>query len=240
MNKIYFSSKKRDGLSWHNFWEKNTGNKRLFRGVAEDYFANFRMAFPFNSKTCILDFGCGQGYLAGLLAERVKEVYIYDASSSMLKKAQYHNKNKSNIIALEKLSVNQIPPLDYILANSVIQYMTPSILKDNLMLWRSLLKCDGKIIISDILPDTVRFLSEMGGLLLFSHSKGFLLGQFGQLASLFFSDFTRVARKCPLTYYPQDLLSDLAAETKLSIEIMDKNLVYGKNRYTACFCKKEE
>lgn len=239
MNISSNSTEENGCLSWQGFWEKSTGNKRLFQGIAGDYFDNFKLVFPFSSETRILDLGCGHGYLASLLAEMVREVYIYDISLSMMEIARDHNRKKKNVIALEKMS-DHIPPMDYILANSVIQYMTPDVLKDNLRLWRSLLKDQGKIIVSDILPGKVRFFSELLGLLVFSLSKGYLMGQVEQLASLFFSDFTRVVRECPLTYYSYDLLCDMAAETKLSIEILDKNLIYGSNRYTASFWKREK
>jgi len=233
------STKEDECLSWKGFWEKNTGNKKLFQGIAGNYFENFKLAFPLSSETRILDFGCGHGYLASLLAERVRDVYIYDASLSMMELARYHNRKKGNVVVLEKMS-DHVPPLDYVLVNSVIQYMTPDVLKNNLRLWRSLLKDDGKIIVSDILPEKVRFFSEILGLLSFTLSRGYLIGQVCLLASLLFSDFTKVVRECPLTYYPHDLLCDLAAETKLEIRILDNNMIYDSRRHTASFWKKEK
>ncbi len=239
MNTGPYSTKDTRYLSWTRFWEKSTGSKKLFQGIADNYFGNFKLAFPLNSKTRILDFGCGHGYLANLLSERVRDVYIYDASQTMVEMARLLNSNNKNVISLKVIS-DRIPPLDYILTNSVTQYMSPGTLKDNLRLWRRLLKDDGKIIVSDILPDNVRFTSEILGLLAFSLSRGYLMGQVSQIASLFFSDYTKVIRECPLTYYSHDLLCNLAADTKLSIKILDKNLVYGRNRYTASFWKKEK
>ena len=211
----------------------------MFQGIADNYFDNFKLVFPLSSETRILDFGCGHGYLAYLLADRVKNVYIHDASPSMMEIARYANGKKNNVIALEKLPGNT-PTMDYILANSVIQYMTPDILKDTLRLWRTLLKDEGKIIVSDVLTENLRFFSEILGLLTFSLSQGYLMGQLSQLASLLFSNYSKVARECPLTYYPHGLLRNLATETKLSVEILDKNLVYGRSRYSASLQKIEK
>ena len=225
-------------MSWQDFWESNTGNKRLFRAVAEDYFYNFKMVFSFNKETRVLDYGCGHGYLASLLAESMGEVYIYDISSAMLEKARTQNGKRRNVIVIDKLFPDKIPPLDYILVNSVIQYINPDKFIDILRLWGLLLQGDGKIVISDIIPYQVIFLNEILGLLRYSFSKGYLIGQIGQLASLFFSNFRRVAEECPLTIYPQHLLCELATKTELTIEFLEKNLVYGKYRYSASFRKK--
>lgn len=225
-------------MSWQKFWESHTGNEKLFSAVAQDYFSNFNRLFSLNNKTRVLDYGCGHGYLASFLSKRIGEVYIYDISSAMREKASIQNQNSRNVFVIDKFIHEKIPPLDYILVNSVIQYITPDKFIDILRLWRLLLQGDGIIVISDIIPYQVSFRNEILGLLRYSFSKGYLIGQFGQLASLFFSNFRRVAEENPLTIYPRHLLRELAAEAELTIEFLENNLVYGKYRYAASFRKK--
>jgi SAM-dependent methyltransferase len=224
-------------MTWEQFWESYTGNENLFRAVAKNSFDNFVAMFPANKKMRVLDFGCGHGFLARHLAQILEEIYIYDISPAMLKAARRHNGVIPNVIVLEKLNQGSLPVFDYILVNSVIQYMAPDKLKENILLWRSLLKNDGKIIISDILPCKLGFVKELWELLSFSLAQGHLIEQVIQFYTLFFSNYSKAANTSPLNIYTPDILRTIAAQADLELEINEKNLSFSKHRYTACFRK---
>lgn len=224
-------------MSWKEYWALDTGDEPLFYGVAEDFKENLITKYPFDTNTCLLDFGCGPGYLASFLYEKVGRIYLYDTSLGMLKKAHERNRHRQNVIIVENLMSESIAPLDYILANSVIQYMDDDEFKAHLELWHSLLKPGGKIILSDVLSGPLNPFGEIISLLRFSMRKGFFFAQILRFISLYFSNFTNIAQAHPLKEYPPDKLTDQVTTFGFECQILDQNLVSSKGRYAACLLK---
>ena len=103
-------------------------NQQIFREQSDDYVRNLESAIELDQRARVLDFGCGFGFVAELLAPRVGELFLWDASANMRRRARVKVAGCRNIRFLD-LSDTQASRrdlrFDLILVNSVVQYMTP-------------------------------------------------------------------------------------------------------------------
>ncbi|MRR36495.1 class I SAM-dependent methyltransferase, partial [bacterium] len=124
---------------------------------SQEYVQRLERMNLISADSTILDFGCGAGFIAQMLAPRVKKISLWDISETMRRLALSHTAGCSNVTLLD-FSDSAGPEVgqafDLILVNSVIQYMEPGEFTRWLSRWRQVLREHGKIVISDIItPD---------------------------------------------------------------------------------------
>jgi len=220
-------------MSWPDYWEKNTGDNGLFHGIAADYYRNFQNRFSTNSRARILDFGCGPGYLALMLGGTAAKVYAFDQSKGMRDSATARTRSMANVTVVDHLNEETVEPLDYVVANSVLQYMTMDEVRETLNNLRNLLRSEGEIILSDVLGEPLDAKKEVFDLLLRALLRGYFIAQFWRFFSLFFSNYSRVSKTTSLTVFKPQALAELAKSCGFEFELLDQNLVGSRQRYSA-------
>jgi protein-L-isoaspartate O-methyltransferase len=216
---------------WPAFWDRLEEHV-LFRVEAEDYVARLTAALGRDFGRRVLDFGCGFGFVAALLAPRVPELFVFDASEGMRRRAQRRLASYRSVRVLGAPAVAAWPAglrFDLILVNSVVQYMPPPQFQQWLGRWARMLAPSGRLVLSDLVtvePRPLRELVELfrlsarGGCLLATVRKG--LGEVRQ--------YSRARHVQPLARVALDDLRRRAGELGLSLEVLPSNLTYRRGR----------
>jgi len=224
-------------VSWLKYWDENNGDEAMYRKPAGDYCQRFVKLVRPAPGASLLDYGSGMGLVADGLAGIINRIELYDPSPAMREKSQTINRNNNNVKTVD--SPQRIGSgFDYILINSVIQYLQPDELLDILVMLVDKLAPGGAILITDVIPGKVRRFSEIVELLKFALRNGCLLRTVKHLAGLFFSDYYTIVQVTPLVFYPVSQLETIAARAGCSLDVLPGNLYYNQLRYAAVIRKK--
>lgn len=163
--------------SWSEYWN-GMAQRHIFLVEARDHVRRLRSAVAVRGSDRVLDFGCGFGYVAELLAPDVAQVACWDAAAGMRRATAERTAQLPNV---EQLSLAEGAPaaaagsFDLVLVTSVIQYITPAELAGWLASWRALLRPGGRVVVSDVPVPGTSALTELIGMLRFAARNGFLL-----------------------------------------------------------------
>jgi SAM-dependent methyltransferase/ribosomal protein S18 acetylase RimI-like enzyme len=227
------------GDTWRAYWERIEDNQKCFRVEAGDYVARLRRLVGLEPGLRALDFGCGFGHTATRLAPHVGAVAIWDASSNVRLRAREKTRALANI-ELADFSTGRIdagdPGFDLILAHSVLQYMSEDEILAWLAKWREMLRPQGRIVLSDLIPPQAGGVGELLDYLWFALRHGFFWDAF--IAGLRESaNYSRARRERPLTVVPRARLESWARQSGLVVEWLPENLSHRRARATAVLKK---
>ncbi|PYM36913.1 MAG: hypothetical protein DME15_02425 [Candidatus Rokuibacteriota bacterium] len=219
---------------WHAYWDRLEEHV-IFRVEAADYVTRLEAALGLEPGARVLDFGCGFGFVAELLALRVAELYAFDASDHMRRRAQLRLASHANVRFLAPPRATPWPAglrFDLILVNSVVQYMPLDELQQWLGRWRGMLAPGGRLVLSDLLTQNVDSLREVVELLVLSARRGCLVSvlrkALGELRQ-----YTKTRRVRPLSQIDFGDLRERAGRHGLAVDVLASNLTYKKARATA-------
>jgi SAM-dependent methyltransferase len=213
---------------WLSYWENLPEDGLLFPPEAEEFVRNLRSAIPFQPTTRVLDFGCGFGHVAALLAPSVGPVAVWDAAASMRTHAAATLKPFQNAGVWDESS----GPFDLILVNSVVQYMSADELAGRLRQWAGVLAPSGRVVLSDLTEPGHPTASDMWSLFRFSVRRGYLLRAVrNTLAER--RRYNLTARERPLYRPTRSELLEHAAAAGLSVSYLSHNLTHFRGRATA-------
>ena len=217
---------------WDAYWSRLEEHV-IFRVEAADYVARLEAAVGFGTGTRVLDFGCGFGFVAELLAPRVAALFAFDASDHMRRRVQRRLAGYANARVLGALAGwPSALPFDLILVNSVVQYMAREEFHRWLDQWRPMLAPGGRLVLSDLLTDNVDPLREVVGMLALGARHGCLMRvvrkALGELRH-----YARTRRVRPLFRIAIGELRERAGQLGLAVDILPTNLTYRNTRATA-------
>jgi SAM-dependent methyltransferase len=225
------------GGGWELYWEGLSDRQQRFRAQANEYVRNLGSVLPLESLARVLDFGCGFGFVAALLAPRVGEVFLWDASANMRGRARVNVATCQNIRFLDLSDPKAVPRdlhFNLIVVNSVVQYMTLDEFSAWLVQWRGMLAPGGRIVVSDLIPPGSPAILDIVDLLRFCRRHGFLARAiwqaFGQLVRHW-----RMKRARPLCRIGREELSRLAEAAGLAVSYLPNNLTHLTRRTTTVF-----
>ncbi len=219
---------------WHAYWDRLEEHV-IFRVEAEDYIARLEAALGPHLGARVLDFGCGFGFVADLLAPEVTALFVFDASDHMQRQAQLRLAGHANVRFLGPPGAAPWPAtlqFDLILVNSVVQYMTPDEFHRWLGRWRETLAPGGRLVLSDLLTRDVNPLREVVELLLLS-ARGRCLVSVVRKALGELRHYTRTRHVRPLCRIALDDLRERAGRLGLAVDVLPTNLTYRSTRATA-------
>jgi SAM-dependent methyltransferase len=223
--------------AWAVYWEGLNDNQELFRAQAREYVQNLQSTLLVEPEASVLDFGCGFGFVAEMLASRVEKVFLWDTSANMRRRARLNASGHPNIRYIDLSDPKAIPRslrFDVILVNSVVQYMSADDFSAWLVQWPSMLSPGGRIVVSDLIPPDYRSVSDIVDLLRFSASRGFLARAIWQAFTELLR-YLRVRRRCPLYRIGREELIQRAKTAGLTVSCLPRNLTHFTKRVTAIF-----
>jgi cyclopropane fatty-acyl-phospholipid synthase-like methyltransferase len=219
-------------LNWQNFW---SNNPPLFGVVMQKnsvYFADkllkAKTILPENS---ILDFGCGPGYLADLLKNKVASYYGVDISADCVenckqKFAGYENMQFSKVISTETTTgleetVKKGLHFDVIIVLSVVQYFSGLAKAETLLSdWKSMLSDGGKIILADVIPSHKGLLKDVYSGFADSIQKGYFLSFLRFLFQARFSNYHQLRLDNDLLCITETDIASICQKLQLQYAIM--------------------
>jgi SAM-dependent methyltransferase len=201
---------------WRDFWDRphriyvNARHQEIhYARVAEDIIG----VLP-SPDAVVLDHGCGEALHADRVAARCRHLYLCDAAPAVRRGLEGRFAATPTITVLAPDGVASLPDsgLDLVVANSLVQYLTPAEFGDLARLWRRELKPDGLLVVADVLSPDASLLQDVAALLRVARREGFLLAALAGLAATFASDYRRLRKRFGLARYAEaDLVSLLAA-----------------------------
>jgi SAM-dependent methyltransferase len=226
---------------WDSYWEELSDKQRLFREQSDEYVQNLKSAIVPDRGARVLDFGCGFGFVAEMLAPQVRELFLWDSSANMRRRARLNVAGHQNIRFLDLSDPKSLPDelqFELILVNSVVQYMTFDEFSAWLLRWRNMLAPGGRIVVSDLIPPDYPAIWDIVDLLRLSARRGFLVRAIWQA-------FSEIWRYCgvrtirPLSRVGWEDLSQWGKDAGLEVIRLPTNLTHFKKRLTAVFTKAE-
>jgi 2-polyprenyl-3-methyl-5-hydroxy-6-metoxy-1,4-benzoquinol methylase len=219
--------------TWLAYWDTDRGERRLIEVESEDYVTRLSERVELGPKLTVLDFGCGTGIPASLLASRVGRILLWDPAGAAMETARARIANVPNagLIDLPSIGRDHDGTFDLIVANSVVQYMSVPELEGWIRRWSDLLAPGGAIVLSDMPGGNSRFAGEMAEFLWFSMRRGVLL----QALAHGFRDIARyrAARSArPLLRADRPMFERVAAAAGLDAEWLPVNLTFRRSRLT--------
>lgn len=222
------------GGDWEAYWKDVAGlDDRFFRAEAEDYLRNLETVVPLSSTSRVLDWGCGFGLVAQLLAPRAGKIVLWDSSAAMRRHA------RARVEGWRHVGIIEPPPdwtrqgsFDLILANSVAQYVPVHEFARWLSLWRSLLAPGGRIVVSDLIPPRHSLGHDAVSAVWFAL-------RHGTPARATWAGlprprmFWRLVRTCPLSRIGAPELRRATVDAGLTARILPRNLTYRRGRLAA-------
>jgi cyclopropane fatty-acyl-phospholipid synthase-like methyltransferase len=228
-------------VDWATYFGRLAPDSPLYREQAAAYVKALTDAIGVRADQRVLDFGCGFGFVARMLAPHVAEVWFWDPSPNMRRMAERITADVPNANFLDipaELAGGRDAAggigrtFDLILVNSVAQYMAASEFWGWLPRWRSMLAADGRLVLSDLIAPDHGGLSDIGDLLRFGARRGWpLRAAVDAVGGI--RNYWRTSRNVPLLRVGRDELIRRAAESDLNVEVLARNLTHLRKRWTA-------
>jgi len=198
-----------------SIWQQPAADNPRWQAEAADLASRLSNVVPDLKVRHILDYGCGQGLVAAHLAPEVKAVDLWDSSQRARKQAEAVCRDYPNVKVLSHLPDSEV--YDLILVSSVTQYLTGDQLLEAMSRWKRILKSDGLVLITDIIPPQRRIASEIFALLRFAARYGLLLQMLlDGIRDL--PNYLLRSQQHPLTQYSLEEISGMASATGFETE----------------------
>jgi len=197
-------------MSWREFWNGTHSiyvNER-HRALHYDRIAKDIAALVPSQEATVLDYGCGEAVGSEAVAARCAMLYLYDAAPKVQESLRLRFSQNQRIVVLSSEALEATPDhsLDLFIANSMIQYLSPSEFETLLDVARRKLKDTGKLVVADVIPKEANMIDDVKALLRFAWIGGFLIPAMMGLVSTFFSDYRKLREEIGLTRYaPRDI-----------------------------------
>ncbi len=156
-----------------------------------------------------LDYGCGEADAAGAVAEHCGKLYLFDTAPSVIDNLQRKFAANARIEILDEAALNKLPDqsLDFVIINSVVQYLSHAQLGAALDLLHRKLKPTGLLAIGDVIHVNDNAIADTLALFRFAWDDGFVFAAFMGVLRTIFSDYRKLRDKLGLTRYtPEDFI----------------------------------
>jgi SAM-dependent methyltransferase len=218
---------------WLAYWERVPEGRLLFAPESEEYVRNFLREFEPKPTDRVLDYGCGFGTISRLLATKIGTIRYWDDVESIRRIAA------RNLAGVENAGEwnGEEDGFDFVLVNSVIQYLSVDELKVNIAEWAALLAPTGRIVLSDWSEPGHSTIADLWSLFGFSLRRGYFnRAMWNTLAE--WRRYAATARVRP-PYHPARCEIDrFAAAAGLSACYLARNLTHFRGRCTAVLSRK--
>lgn len=180
----------------------------------------------------VLDYGSGEALHADLVAAAAGELYLCEAAPGVRAwlEGLFAGNAKIHVVAPHQAARMPEHTLDLIVLHSVTQYLTPTGTAALFALFRQLLKADGLLVVSDVVPPDVSASTDALALLRFGSRNGFLLAALAGLVRTRLSDYWRLRSRLGLTRFSDAAMIDKLAAAGFGARRAPSNLGHNQAR----------
>jgi SAM-dependent methyltransferase len=221
--------------SWLDFW--NAPNAiYVSRRHQEAHYAKVAGGIagfvPTDGDAVVLDWGCGDAFMANALAQTCRALLLYDRAEATRGRLMSAHAGSPKIRVLDEAALEALPDasIDLIVVNSVVQYLNASQFADALQLFHRLLKHDGTLLLGDIIEPDTPFVGHVTTFLRFAWQNGFFTAALVGLARNFVSPYRQLRRDAGYACYTQTHLLGLLAAHGFAGERLASNIAVSQLR----------
>jgi SAM-dependent methyltransferase len=222
--------------SWVDYWNADhpiyvsERHKILHAaGIAKDFARHIKSA-----EAAVLDYGCGEALYAEDVARLCGKLVLSDAAPAVRDKLAARTAALANVAVQspEQTDALQDASFDLIVVNSLLQYLTIDQLSPLLVLWRRLLKADGKLVIADVIPPDVNPATDAQALLSFALKGGFVGAAFLGLARTALSNYRKLRTELGFTTHEEYAFLAMLSRHGYAAERVRPNFGHNQARMT--------
>jgi SAM-dependent methyltransferase len=219
---------------WLSFWDKphciyvNARHKDVhYRSLAQAI-----AALAPSPQARVLDYGCGEALHADIAAAACRELLLCDGAPSVRAGIATRFAANPKIRALAPEDVERLPDssLDLIVLHSVVQYLTGEQTQALFALFHRVLRSDGLLLVSDVIPPQVAASTDVATLIRFAAANGFLFAAFLGVARTLFSHYWWLRVRLGLSHYSEAEMIDKLAAAGFTARRAAKNMGHDQAR----------
>jgi SAM-dependent methyltransferase len=180
----------------------------------------------------VLDYGCGEALHADIVADACGELLLCEGAPGLRAglAARFAGNAKIRVAAPDEAERLPERSLDLIVLHSVAQYLTPAETGALYSQFHRLLRADGTVVVSDVVPPQVPAITDAVALLRFGAANGFLLAAFGGLIRTPLSDYWRLRTRLGLTRYSEAAMIEKLGAAGFAAERAAQNIGHNQAR----------
>ena len=196
--------------AWLKFWDTshsiyvNARHKDVhYRLIAQAIARLVPISSSSGPSARVLDYGSGEARHADLVAAAAGELVLCEGAPGVRAglTARFAGNPKIRVVAPQQAEQLADRSLDLIVLHSVAQYLTPDEAGNLFALFHRLLRADGVLVVSDIIPPDVAAMTDAAALVRFGAANGFLFAALAGLVRTRLSDYWRLRTRFGLTRY---------------------------------------
>jgi len=223
-------------MTWAEYWDADTTiyvserhKKVHYEGVARDIVNHVP-----TPDARVVDYGCGEALSAHLVADACRHLYLCESSGTTRARLADRYAQRSNVSVISVPEFERLPDgsIDLMVANSVVQYLSPADFDRLLSLSRGKLSPSGRLVLADIIPRDVGALTDAAQLLGFAAANGFLFAAAIGLVRSFFSSYRRVRATLGLLRFDEAEILEVLRRSGFSAHRHHPNIGHNAKRMT--------
>lgn len=221
-------------MDWISFWD---GAHAIYVSDRHKQLHYARIAadlarFVPGPGTRVLDYGCGEALAADALARACGSLTLCDAAPGVREKIRQRFEGNGGIRVASPEDIEALPggSFDFIVANSLLQYLKRPQLDGLLALWRRLLAPGGRLLLADVIPPDVSAVKDAAALLSFAARDGFLGAAVVGLARTAVSPYRKLRGELGLSMYREEEFAELLAAAGFEAERTRPNVGHNQSR----------
>ncbi len=221
-------------MDWREYWNGphpiyvNARHRALhFERIAADI-----AALVPGPEAIALDYGCGEADAADAVAQHCGRLYLFDTAPSVIENLRQKFANNARIQILDEAALIALTDhsLDFVIINSVVQYLSHEQLGEALDLLHRKLKPTGLLAIGDVIHVNDNAVADTLALFRFAWDGGFVFAALMGVLRTVFSDYRKLRDKLGLTRYTPDEFIKLLAAHGFSAHRAASNIGHNQGR----------
>jgi SAM-dependent methyltransferase len=221
-------------MNWLTFWDSphsiyvNARHKDVHYRVIAEAIA----ALVPSPQARVLDYGSGEALHADIVAATAGELLLCEGAPGVRADLAARFAGNPKIRAVAPDDVRPLPDrtFDLVVLHSVSQYLTPDETSALFVTFRRLLKPDGVLVVSDIIPPHVPAATDALALLRFGAANGFFFAAITGLARTLVSDYWRLRTQYGLTRYGEAAMIEKLAAAGFTAQRAPNNIGHNQAR----------
>jgi SAM-dependent methyltransferase len=221
-------------MNWLTFWDSphSIYVSARHKDVHYRLIAEAIAALVPSHEARVLDYGSGEALHADIVAAACGQLLLCEGAPRVRSGIAARFADNPKIRALAPGDLKQLPEqsLDLIVLHSVAQYLTRDEFSGLLTQFHRLLKANGTLVASDIIPPHVPAATDAIALLKFGTANGFFFAGVAGLARTLVSNYWRLRSQYGLTRYSETAMTDMLAAAGFIAQRMPDNIGHNQAR----------